>query len=143
MIISPVTSQTTMTLADFYTEAAANFPEGSAGVPIAGRMLELVEHLRDNVEGPQVWGLTGHLGLSLLGEDRADSPSLVLIQMRDTNDTRIPFGDPAGWSYVISYTMADEGAPWPQARVVGETFDVAEAGRRIVTALGRCARPSA
>jgi hypothetical protein len=76
------------------------------------KMLELVRYLREHAIVDQTFVYTLHT--SLLFTAAEDSENGVEIF-------------PRGWGYLISYPMAPDDAPWPNAQVQGYTEDVAEA----------------
>ncbi len=98
MIIKRVSCQS-RSLEEFYGETAAS--EDPSRAAYGEAMCRLLVHLRDHVQGPDLWGLTSHLYLFLKALDAWEEPSLVCIRVDCQN------------LYVISFPMKRSESPWP------------------------------
>ena len=72
-------------------------------------MIRLIERLGTAFPDRSVWGLTSLYNLKLLAADDWKTPWFVTIFL------------PIGGTFVIDYLLPESEAPWPDARVRGET----------------------
>jgi len=90
---------------------------------IGGRMLELLVHLRE-VDGPAVWAVTSHADLHLVAGDDYRLTPLVTIRCD-------------GCWFAVEYLMPTREAPWPGARVLGNTDDPSQACKMVAFGLSK------
>ena len=89
----------------------------------AEAMLRLLASLRATESDYLAYGLTSHLKLCLLSEDRYDSDWWVVIE-------------PDAFGYLrVEYLMPPEEAPWPGAYVSGRTDDCPKACEMVLTGM--------
>lgn len=89
----------------------------------ARKMIQLIERLEETFRDRPVWGLTSLYNLKLLATDDWKTPWLVSI------------APPVGGRFVIEYLMPEAEAPWPKARVVGESESIDAAVDMIIRAM--------
>ena len=87
-------------------------------------MLELLEQLEAAFVNQNVWAMTSMLNLLLQTTDRENGPWPVKIAL--------------GYdSFLIDYRMPESEAPWPDARVTGEAWDVSSAVEMTIVAMNK------
>jgi len=112
--------QRSKTHEEFYGSLAASDDTWSRDV--GETMLHLIDLLRTLPEPEAAWGLTSHFHLCLLAADDYHTPWYVrLIGSRG--------------EYTVDYLMPEAEAPWPYARVTGETRSQDRAVEMIETAM--------
>jgi hypothetical protein len=86
-------------------------------------MIDLIRYLEQHDIGIDKGISTAHQELIFKAAPQSMGPAVII----------------SAWAgfYKIEYTLAPEEAPWPEARVVGRTRDVAEAGRMVSIAFQR------
>ena len=88
-------------------------------------MIRLIEQLEVTFRDRDVWGLTSLYTLKLLATDDWRTPWYVSVR------------PPMGGRFTIDYLLPQAEAPWPDARVVGESESIEAAVKMILLAMER------
>jgi hypothetical protein len=97
--------------------------------PDCRAMFQLVKSLQVHPDNFVAWGLTSHFDLIFLAQNDSWERGLVAVSGYCNNDQST--------RYEISYAIPQEVAPWPHARVVGQTESIDVAIKMILTAMVR------
>ena len=109
------------TLREYFLEVSKH---SDAHIAQSGRsMILLLEKLRESVAERAVWGLTSHNQLKLLAADDPGATCFVSITPPVTD------------VFIIEYLLPKSAAPWPNARIIGETRSIPTAVSMIIAAL--------
>lgn len=117
------TCQSRATLRERYEREAMGHDPHMAEA--ARLMIQLIERLETAFPDRPVWGLTSLHNLKLLATDDWRTPWFVSIAL------------PIGGTFVIDYLFPKAEAPWPDARVRGETTSIDAAINMISVAMQR------
>lgn len=114
---------------EIYREQFCTGPEGEFKER-TWKMLELIEHLEQNVEGPTQWVTTSHASLLLRDRDYEELRKVRNVEGAFTLSIDT-FNRAA--HYEISYYLPKSAHPWHA--LVGSTDDVRTAGQMVAGAL--------
>lgn len=89
---------------------------------VSRAMIELTNLINQIFKDTQIWGLTSHLRLILLTENRWNSKAHVIIS----------YGSEG---YHFEYAISDEKCPWPNAHVRGYSKSLEEAKKYLAISM--------
>jgi hypothetical protein len=121
MAFQRATCQSRRSLREHY-EAEANGSDPHVA-PAARLMIQLIERLETTFQDRSVWGLTSLYHLKLLAADDWKTPWYVSI------------APAVSGRFAIEYLLPEGEAPWPNARVLGESESVEAAVDMILLAM--------
>lgn len=131
MQLKPISAQGSRGLESYFKHLAARAGHDPWFNGLVVKMIELVQHLEQDVDGPPKWVTTSHV-LFYISDEDSYNPDKAKVYVEPTED-----GYKIQYRVLNEVTWPENGGEWDYSQVFAEwkANTVAEAGEMIIKAL--------